>query len=164
MSKSQQITFRICSDEFLYSYFKRMNKLPFVVSVTFFLLVFSFAFLIAQPVKAETACTVSVSPSSIKGGSTTTVNFTVQNLSDTDDISDISISTTAVDEFQIQSASSSGWSGSIDSSNHASFSGGVISTGGSQSFSLSLAAIDQDQATIGWDVYEIGRASCRERV
>ncbi len=113
-----------------------------------------FFFLVAsQPVRGDVGCGVSVSPSSIKGGSTTTVTFTVQSYEGSDEITSVRIGTTAVDEFQVQSAQSTGWSGTVESSNTAGFSGGSLTSGGSQSFSLSLAAIDQDQSTIGWDVY-----------
>ncbi len=113
-----------------------------------------FFFLVAsRPVRGDVGCGVSVSPSSIKGGSTTTVTFTVQSYEGSDEITSVRIGTTAVDEFQVQSAQSSGWSGAVESSNTAGFSGGSLTSGGSQSFSLSLAAIDQDQSTIGWDVY-----------
>lgn len=117
-----------------------------VLGVLFFLVA-------SQPVRGDVGCGISVSPSSIKGGSTTTVAFTVQSYEGSDEITSVRIGTTAVDEFQIQSAQSSGWSGTVESSNTAGFSGGSLTSGGSQSFSLSLAAIDQDQSTIGWDVY-----------
>lgn len=117
-------------------------------------------------IRADVGCSVSVSPSSIRGGAVSAVTYSVLNQDEFESLVQVNISTTATDEFQLQSASGSGWSATMNGGNSVSFTEGVIAPGQTATFTLNLQAVDQDQASIQWDVLAgaspdgSGMASC----
>jgi hypothetical protein len=120
-----------------------MNKLLSILIVLVLMNAHTLVILTANA--AISSCSASVAPSTISANSSVTLTYTINNSSD-QDTRWIKIITP--DGLNISSVSSSGWSGSVDASTVSTFTGGTISAGGSQSFSVTVnSGNSQSQAS-----------------